>query len=248
MTKSLSIASDSYDVAPTPRYKLHNALVAEFIGTMIFVFIGSSSFLNGNIVSIAAGHGFTIFALVASLGGVSGGHFNCAVTLSLALSGKVKPYLVPLYWIAQLGGAFVGGVLVFCVMNQTQYDQILGGSTIPNIANTWYQALIAEAILTAILTQTITMTAADTPDNILAPLAIGLSLSLSILGLGSVSGASLNPARSAGPAAAFSLLGSSELSKQVWTYHYVYWGGPFLGAAFTSILYRSFFASEQRLF
>uniref|UniRef100_A0A0N4ZKK7 Aquaporin n=1 Tax=Parastrongyloides trichosuri TaxID=131310 RepID=A0A0N4ZKK7_PARTI len=230
------------------RYTIINKVLAEYVACLIFVFIGSVSTLHGNIVSVAFAHGLTIFAGVSAFGGISGGHLNPAVTLALVLSKKCPPIYLLAYWPAQLLGGFSGGVLVRAILNDKQYNSILGGATTLNMDNTWWQGLITECVLTVILTLVIVMVAADRENFSLAPIAIGLTLSLSILGCGSISGASLNPARSLGPAAAFSIFGS--YNSTVWNDHYIYWGGPLLGSIITATLYRSFFDSnvKERIF
>uniref|UniRef100_A0A0N5CD89 Aquaporin n=1 Tax=Strongyloides papillosus TaxID=174720 RepID=A0A0N5CD89_STREA len=238
---SLSLHST---VSLNKKYTLINQALAEFVGCLIFVFIGSISALNGNIVSVAFAHGLTIFAGVSAFGEISGGHLNPAVSLSLALSGKFPFLHLLAFWPAQLLGGFTGSVLLQAVLTQKQYDSIIGGATVLNLANTWWQGLITECILTFILTTVIVMTAADRKNFALAPLSIGMALSLCILSCGSISGASLNPARSLGPAAAYSIFGKNVNFDLIWNYHYIYWAGPFAGSVITASLYRLFFSSQ----
>ncbi|KAI6230198.1 hypothetical protein M3Y99_01086800 [Aphelenchoides fujianensis] len=230
-------------------YSLASKLVAEFIGPMLLVFIGSLSTLKStpeNVITHAAfAHGIVIFVMVNSLGHVSGGHFNPAVSFMAALAGKLHPYLLIPYAIVQLLGGFVGGCLVRAVTQQSEYNSISGGCTILAPDDLWHQGLIAETILTAILTFVIVNSAMD-QGNTLAPLAIGFSLTLCIFGLGSVSGASMNPARSLGPCVSAALFISNPNQNLIWNYHYIYWVGPLLGAAITALLYRTFFARSDR--
>uniref|UniRef100_A0A1I7Z9X6 Aquaporin n=1 Tax=Steinernema glaseri TaxID=37863 RepID=A0A1I7Z9X6_9BILA len=222
-------------------FSLITKMVAEFVGDMIFVFIGSLSGLSpvNSIIHAAFAHGITIFVLVASLGHVSGGHFNPAVTLSIAMSRKMNLKEVPFYWAAQLSGGFMGAILVRVVLNQDQYNLINGGATMLSQGFEWYQGLIAEFLLTFILTQCVLLTAVDTSNNVLAPLAIGLTLTLDIFAAGIISGASMNPARSFGPCLGAQIFQSN--TKHIWTYHYIYWVGPFLGAALAAGLHQLFF-------
>ncbi|KAL3083074.1 hypothetical protein niasHS_010876 [Heterodera schachtii] len=238
-------------------------LVAEFVGTLLFVFIGILSAVSSQhsdsvpVLSVAFGHGLAIFVVISSLGHVSGAHFNPAVSLGIALSGKMRPFLVPFYWFAQLSGGFCAAFLVSIVTTKNQFQSVAGGATIvPSGTNLW-QALCAEALLTALLVLCVLCCAIDAPaqNALFAPLAIGMSISAAILGGASISGASLNPARSFGPCLAASLFigegtGSigTKLTDPIWSLHFVYWVGPFIGAAFSAFLYRIFFArGDNRL-
>ncbi|KAI1720509.1 major intrinsic protein domain-containing protein [Ditylenchus destructor] len=227
-------------------YTVLSKLVAEFIGVLFFVFIGSMSGLKSsdeNVTTHAAfAHGLTIFVMVASLGHISGGHFNPAVTVSVTCAGKLHPILAIPYVIAQLLGGFVGALLVRAATSQTEYDSIGGGATLLAKGDLWHQGLIVEVILTAILTQAVLNTAVDTSDNMLAPLAIGMSVALDVFGAGSISGASMNPARSLGPCAAAALFGTGQDKSILWKYHYIYWAGPIGGAIVSAITYRLLFA------
>jgi len=231
-------------------YNLISKLSAEFVGTLLFIFIGSLSALksdSSNVITHAAfAHGLTIFVLVNSFGHISGGHFNPAVTLAVTLAGRAHPYLLIPYWIVQLLGGLVGAILVRATTQIAEYERIMGGATILSDDH-WYQGLIAEAVLTVILTTVVLMCAVDTKDNFLAPLAIGMAVTLDIFGAGSISGASMNPARSAGPCIAAALFLNLENSGVIWTYHYIYYLGPFIGATISALLYRTLFSRSNRL-
>ncbi|KAI6213517.1 hypothetical protein M3Y94_00159700 [Aphelenchoides besseyi] len=233
-------------------HSLLSKLMAEAIGPMMLVFFGSLSALKSNsdnvLTHAAFAHGLVIFVMVNSLGHVSGGHFNPAVSLAAALAGKLHPYLVLPYWIVQLLGGFIGACLVRAVTQQTEFNAIMGGATILSPDDKWHQGLLAEAVLTFLLTFVVLNSAIDR-DNVLAPLAIGFSLTICIFGAGSISGASMNPARSLGPCVAANLFidNVDNLGNLIWNYHYIYWVGPFLGAAISALIYRSFFARSGRL-
>uniref|UniRef100_A0A0K0EPG6 Aquaporin n=1 Tax=Strongyloides stercoralis TaxID=6248 RepID=A0A0K0EPG6_STRER len=234
-------------VSLNKKYTIINKVAAEYVGCLIFVFIGSVSALNGNTVSVAFAHGLTIFAGVSAFGGISGGHLNPAVTLSLALSGKLPFLHILAFWPAQILGGFSGSLLVRAVLNRKQYNLIIGGATVLNLQNTWWQGLIVECFLTFILTMVIVMTATERENFLLAPISIGLTLSLCILSCGSITGASLNPARSFGPAVAYSIFEGSNHFTRLWSDHYIYWGGPFIGSVITATLYRLFFSSQKNV-
>uniref|UniRef100_A0A0N5ASX0 Aquaporin n=1 Tax=Syphacia muris TaxID=451379 RepID=A0A0N5ASX0_9BILA len=224
-------------------------LVAEFIGDLIFVFVGSSQALaNNGVINAAFAHGITIFVLVAALGHISGGHFNPAVTLAIALCGKIKIVHAVLYALAQLLGGFVGSLIVRAMVTQSQFNTILGGATLVGDDYHWYQGFIAEIMSTFFLAQSVLMTAVDTSSNILAPLAIGFTLTLDIFAVGPISGASMNPARSFGPAITSTIFGIGHSNSYIWRHHYIYWAGPVIGAAIAAFLFRTFFRrSSKRL-
>ncbi|KHJ80023.1 transporter, major intrinsic protein family protein [Oesophagostomum dentatum] len=178
----------------------------------------------------------------------SGGHFNPAVTWAIALAGKMPPWQVPLYWFSQLLGGFCGALYSVLIMTQKQIDGSYCGATLLNPDNKWWEGLLSEAVVTFFLCHTILLTAADTSSNLLAPLAIGLTLSIDILSTGSITGASMNPARSLGPNIVGQIfLDSYAIPKNFWNYHYIYWAGPFAGATVATIIYRLFEARENRL-
>ncbi|KAK0407611.1 hypothetical protein QR680_003492 [Steinernema hermaphroditum] len=238
---SASVSRMPVEVDEDRPHSLMNKLIAEFVGDMIFVFVGSMSALSqqNSLIHAAFAHGITIFVLVASLGHVSGGHFNPAVTLAIALSRKINWKQVPFYWAAQLSGGFLGAIWVRAILSQGQFNLINGGATVLAEGYMWYQGLIAEFLLTFILAQTVLLTAVDVSSNVLAPLAIGLTLTLDIFAAGVISGASMNPARSFGPCLVAQIFESKNGS--LWAHHYIYWLGPFLGAALASGLHQLFF-------
>ncbi|KAI3422179.1 hypothetical protein GPALN_012712 [Globodera pallida] len=243
-------------------YPLVCKFVAEFVGTLIFVLLGILSAVPSNpsssssVLSIAFGHGLAIFVAISSLGHVSGAHLNPAVSLGIALCGKMSPFLVPFYWCAQLSGGFCAALLVMIVTSKSQFQSIAGGATIvPSGTNLW-QALTVEALLTAVLVLCVLSCVVDAPQSALGPLVIGMAISTAILGGASISGSSLNPARSFGPCVAASLFIKEEagsigtkFTDPIWSLHFVYWAGPLTGAAFSAFLYRIFFdRGENRLF
>ncbi|CAJ0582324.1 unnamed protein product, partial [Mesorhabditis spiculigera] len=209
-------------------YSLLTKCVAEFLGDLTFVFVGTMQGFNrgtmDGTVHASLAHGFTIFIMVATLGHISGGHFNPAVTWSVAILTYDEAVTV------QMGATLL----------------LEGTDNLDN--NYWWQGLIAETVVTFFLCHTILNTAVDTSDNTLAALAIGFTLSIDILAVGSITGASMNPARSFGPNVAASIiLNKADQARHLWTYHYIYWAGPLLGASITAAIYRLFEARVDRL-
>ncbi len=201
---------------------------AEFVGVFVIV-LASCGAIVVNAQTGALGHvglaltsGLAVMAMVAATGHVSGAHLNPAVTLAFALTRHFAWRDLPAYWLGQLAGAVsAAGVLA------ALFGQANGlGATRP--AGGPWQALGLEALLTAVLMYVIMAVATDTRAvGQLAALAIGATVALDALWGGPVSGASMNPARSLGPA----------LVSGIWTAHWIYWIGPLVGATTGAGLY-----------
>ncbi len=215
-------------IEPQPR-----AWLAEFVGTLSLVFVGSMSAavafetLDGGaagVVMAALAHGLILTALIYALGAVSGCHINPAVTIALAAIGKFPLRLAPGYIVAQLAGAVVGAGLHAWIRAEgaTQY-----GLPLPAAGVTDGQALLIEAALTFLLVSAIVGSAVSSKAaQGFHGLTIGLTLAASWLVGGALTGAALNPARSFGPAVA--ALNFDSL--------WVYWLGPILGALLGAVV------------
>lgn len=174
-------------------------------------------------VGVALTFGLIVMVLIAALGHLSGAHFNPAVTLAFALIRHFPAREVPFYVGAQLVGASAGALTLQALFGTTANL----GATLP--AGSAQQALLLEVLLTAVLMLVITSVATDTRAvGQLAALAIGATVALDALWGGPISGASMNPARSFGPA----------LIAGAWRDHWVYWLGPILGAVLGAGLYQ----------
>ena len=194
-----------------------NKYLAELLGTFVLVGVGSLAILNGqgDVVVIAFGFGLALMAGIYMFGGLSGAHFNPAVTLGMVLKGKTTSEDAIGYLVAQVAGGVLASSLVLYV---TEKDAVLSTVTRhPNLDTT--QTLIVEALLTAIFVMVILR--ATSGDGKSAPFAIPMALVVIHLAATSVTGASVNPARSLGPA----IVGGDYTD--IW----VYIVGPLVGAA-----------------
>lgn len=183
---------------------------AEAVGTFILVFAGTAvvtsaalgrPIAGASLNSLAVGltFGLTLVALVASLGHVSGAHFNPAVTLALAGARKFPWRYVPMYIAAQLVGAIVAGLCVWGIYGDPARAAGLG-ATFPAVTATLGQVFLAEFLITFILVFTIFAVATDERANATTiSLAIGFALGVAVLIGGPVSGGAVNPARALGP-------------------------------------------------
>jgi MIP family channel proteins len=174
-------------------------------------------------VGVAASFGLVIMVMIAALGHLSGAHFNPAVTLAFAWIRHFPWRDVPLYIAGQLVGAVAGAAMLRAAFGTAGRL----GVTLP--AGSSFQALGVEVLLSALLMFVITSVATDTRAvGQLAALAIGGTVALDALWGGPVTGASMNPARSFGPA----------LVSGLWQAHWVYWLAPILGATLGAALYQ----------
>jgi MIP family channel proteins len=214
------------------------AFVAEFIGTFALVFVGSASvwFLsqpssNANVVSPAFAHGLVIVFAAYSIGHVSGAHLNPAVTIAVAIAGGIDWVKAIIYMVVQVIAAIVAAfVLNALLLPQGGIAPAaqFGAYTYNAAFTTSIGALFLEAIATFFLAFVVCMAAVYGKAGNLAGLAIGFTLVLAILGIGGITGASLNPARSIGPA-----IVAGNLS-EIW----IYIIGPILGAAVAAVVAR----------
>src|ERR1700716_4431535 len=187
-------------------------LLAEFIGTFSFVFIGAGTAavvgdgvgLPG-IAAIALAHGFTIMAFAFAYGSVSGGHMTPAVTVGVLAAGAMSAGEAIGYIVSQLIGGVAGALLLRTVLGGAgtglglpalAHNLALGATslTITPAAGFMIEAVLAFFLVTVVLSTAVAGRAGN-----LAPLAIGLTLTLNIIMGGALTGAAFNPARSLGP-------------------------------------------------
>ncbi len=200
-------------------------LAAEFVGTFALIFIGAGALAIGqaNLVGVALAHGLVIVAFAYAYGHISGTHINPAVTLGLLIAGEIEFVVAIGYWIVQ----FLGGILGAVVLNAVLPDAGDLGVTILGEGVGVGQGLVVEIVLTFFLVNTIFSTAVSGKAGNFAGLAIGLTLVFCILMGGPLTRASLNPARTLGPAVV------SGNYADIW----LYFVGPFVGAILAALFY-----------
>jgi aquaporin Z len=179
--------------------------LAELFGTFTLVFVGGLSVITvtlepfsagGNVVIPALAHGLALLVIAFVYGGISGAHVNPAITISLLLGGKIDAVKGGIYIVMQVIGAIVAAVVIEGILPAGNAGQATGGITASNLIG----AGILEFFFTFLLATTVWQAAAHGRAGNLAPIAIGLTLAACILAGGMISGASLNPARTLGPA------------------------------------------------
>ena len=219
-----------------------NRLRAEFFGTFVLVLVGCASIvltgLGGafplSALPIGLAFGLAYAAMVYTIGPVSGCHINPAVTAALWSAGRISGADAIRYVIAQFIGAFVAALLLVIIVKGKAGGYHVADSGLG--ATTWgtfgvWPAMIAEFIGTAIFTLVFLALTGSKGPGALAGLIIGITLVILHLAFYSVSGASVNPARSFGPA----LFVGGKAFGQLWMYLIV----PTLGGLFAGWLIKS---------
>jgi MIP family channel proteins len=178
--------------------KLIQASLAESVGTFILVFVGGFAVASAQGVGVAAlAHGIILVSIIYTYGHISGAHVNPAVTAGLLVGNQIKLDRAIYYWVAQ----FVGAVIAAVVLNVIVPGSAGGGQTIGSLtAGSVWAAALFEAAMTFFLVSAVYQAAAFGKAGNLAGVAIGFTLAGSILAGGTYTGASLNPARTFGPA------------------------------------------------
>ena len=186
--------------------------LAELIGAFVLVFVGAAAVLVAPVFGVlvpALAHGLILCGLIYTYGHISGGQFNPAVSVALLVAGKQDARKTGIYIIAQFIGGIIAAVALVAVFPQENagvagflgehaynFGQTKGFLTDSAV----WTAAVYEAILTFFLASVVLQAAAFGRAGLLAGIAIGLTLAASILAGGPATGASLNPARTLGPA------------------------------------------------
>lgn len=219
----------------------NRATVAEFIGTFTLVFVGALAGAlagrnGGGIVAVALAHGVALMVIIYTWGAVSGAHVNPAVTLGVALAGRIGWSRAVSYWVAQFVGAAVAAYLVLYLAGAESGLGATVGDLTPHGATAGdpFKVVVLEAILTFFLVASVFASGIANRNTNLAGVAIGFVLIMDILAGGQLTGASMNPARTFGPA----------LALNDWSYLPLYVFGPALGAAAAALLYHWWFMPE----
>ncbi len=230
-------------------YSKPQKLAAEFVGTFALIFFGAGSicadqFLrsssNGQIglglLGVALAHGLAFGIMVTSLGHISGGHFNPAITIGFWVTRKISTFDTVAYWIAQLAGGVAAAYLLRRLPVDVWGPVQLGT---PDLASGISRAngMIFEAVMTFFLVFVVFATAVDERGAFdkVAGFAIGLTITMGALFGGPFTGAALNPARAFGPA----------LAANHFTNHGVYWIGPLAGGVVAGWLYDTLFLGKK---
>ena len=213
--------------------------IAECLGTFVLTFLGcgTAMFLGcttpAGVVGTALAFGLAVVAMAYTIGGISGCHINPAITLGVALSGRMSWKEACGYWCGQLiGGILAGAVLLLVagVVAAPDLTGALGSNGVANAGGVW-GAFLVEVIATFLF---VIVVLGTTDEKVgagnLAGLAIGLSLILIHLVCINLTGTSVNPARSIGPA----LFAGGEALSNVW----VFICAPMVGGALSALVWK----------
>ncbi|MBQ8906228.1 MAG: MIP family channel protein [Ruminococcus sp.] len=220
--------------------------VAEFIGTMVLVILGCGTAMlvgcdavnGGGYILTALAFGLVIVGMAYCVGNISGCHINPAVSLGVLISGGMSVTDFVGYVISQCLGAFAGaGVLaaIFELGNVKDMTGGFGSNGLGGVNDSAVAGLLVEVVLTFIFVLTILgVTSKKANHGSFAGVVIGFTLTLvHILGIG-LTGTSVNPARSIGPAIVAAITGNSDPVSCVW----VFIVGPLVGAALAAVTYK----------
>lgn len=210
---------------------LSNRLIAEFVGTLALITLGAGSILvgaPGGLVGVAFAHGLAIAVMVTSVGHISGGHFNPAVTFGMLITKQIEVMNAVWYWVAQLAGGAVGALALMWTfpnaMNEleTVVPTLGAGMSVST-------GIALEAIMTFFLVWVVFAVAVDKDGAFgkVAGMPIGFTIVADILMGGPLTGGAMNPARWFGPA----------VVAGKWTDSIVWIAGPLIGASVAALLY-----------
>ena len=224
-------------------------LTAEFVGTFWLVFGGCGSAvlaagfpeLGIGFVGVSLAFGLTVMTMAYAVGHISGGHFNPAVSLGLAIGGRFGwGEMIP-YWIAQVLGSFVAAGALFVVASGVA-DFSAGGFASNGYGElspggySMVAALVAEVVLTAMFLIVILGSTSPKAPAGFAPIAIGLALTLIHLISIPVTNTSVNPARSTSVA----FYAETAAVPQLW----LFWAAPLVGAAIGALIGNFLFGED----
>jgi aquaporin Z len=217
---------------------LRNKFLVEIVGTFILVYaIASAATVYSDsgqlgVIGIGLVHALVLTAIVYAIGYRSGAQVNPAVTIGLLVAKKITGREAVVYIIAQIIGAVIAAAVVYSIFG----SEMSASVTLPSEDNI-VRALILETVMTFTLVYVVLATTTSKNFKILplAGLAIGFTLGLNVIFGGSITGGSLNPARSFGPA----------LITWEFNYHWIYWISPIVGGLIAAGVYKILHTKEE---
>ncbi len=221
------------------------AVIAEIIGTFFLCFAGIAAILSNTpavgaglgIVGIALAHGIALSIAVSTFGGVSGAHVNPAVTIAMLVTKRISAIGAVVYILAQLAGATLAAAICKMTFPADAVAAANLGIPLPASWATTGTVLLIEAVLTFLLVTAVFGAAVDKRGAAvkIGGFAIGLTVAFDILAGGGVTGASMNPARSFGPA----------LIQGYWNWHWAYWVAPITGGVIAALVYEHLTSEKE---
>ena len=237
--------------------------LGEFLGTMILIAFGGgvvagislkdSKAENGNWLLICVAWGLGVTLAIYAVGDISGAHINPAVTLGFAIIGEFPWSKVPGYVIAQIAGAFTGGIIVWLnykphwEKTEDQASKLGVFSTIPAIRS-YGDNLLSEMLGTFFLIFGLLFIGANNFTEGLNPVVVGMLISAIGFSFGGTTGFAINPARDLGPRLAHSLLPIAGKGESDWSYSWVPIIGPVIGGSLGALLYTALFKNTYSIY
>ena len=228
-------------------YSLPQKLLAEFIGTFTVVFaaigaICADQYLhaagqaNAGILPYAFAYGFAAAAMFSCLAHVSGAHFNPAISIGLWVSKRLGTFHALFYCVAQLLGAAGAAYLLSLIIPESAWRPVSLGSTDLAPDFTRMHAMLLEALLTffVVFVYSWASFGSEGGENRFGGFAMGLAIVAGVFVGAPFTGASMNPARTFGPA----------IAAHHWVNHGVYWVGPLFGGIIATVLYERIFLRD----
>ena len=218
--------------------------LAELIGTGVLVFVGCGTAMlvgcdavTGGYLLTALAFGLSVVGMAYCVGNISGGHFNAAVTLAMLIRKKINRKDAAMYWLFQVIGALIGSALLGIIFRIGDIKDMTGGlgsNGLAGVNGSLLAGLLVEIILTFIFLMAILgVTSEKYKHGSFGGLIIGLTLVLvHIFGIG-LTGTSVNPSRSIGPAVVSALSGNTAPIGTLW----VFIVGPLVGAIMAAVVY-----------
>ncbi len=210
--------------------------LAEMFGTMVLVLLGcGSAIFNGGcgttaqVLTVAFAFGLSVVAMAYAIGGISGCHINPAITLGCLLTGRISGKDALWYMVFQVIGAIIASAILYAMVQgfAVAPEGTMTGANAYAPTTAWWVAFIAEALFTCIFVLVVLgVTDKEKGNSSLAGLAIGLTLVLIHIVCIPITGTSVNPARSIGPA----LFQGGEALRQLWLFIVAPFVGSFLAA------------------
>ena len=210
--------------------------LAEMIGTMVLVLMGCGAavfagagqpFASVGTLGVAFAFGLAVLAMVYTIGKISGCHINPAITLGLLLSKKISAKDAGLYMVFQVIGAIIGSAILYVLAKDSGSTTTFTGA---NGYTDLLPAFVAETVFTFIFVLVVLGVTSKGANNQFAGVAIGLTLVLVHIVCIPITGTSVNPARSIGPA----IFQGGEALSQLWLFIVA----PFLGAAISAVVWK----------
>ncbi len=216
--------------------------LSEMIGTMVLVLLGCGAAvfsgdaaaavgLGVGTLGVAFAFGLAVVAMAYTIGKISGCHINPAITLGMLIAGKINGKDAAMYMIFQVLGAFIGSTILYLLVSTGSHNGPTATGSNSFTDGAIWQAFIAEAVFTFIFVLVVLGSTSQGANNKFAGLAIGLTLVLIHIVCIPITGTSVNPARSIGPA----IYEGGQALSQLWLFIVA----PFLGAALSAFVWKA---------